>query len=156
MSDKKQISWTAPEFIHYPKSPMWFISLGLAGLAVIAYFLLQRDFLTAVMFLLLVITVYFFAKAKPRTMEIALDSHGVKISKMQIPYQRIKSFWIVYQPPETKTLNFETAAYLNRFLTLQLENEDPVAIRDFLLEYLPEDLDRTEQLTDKISRTLKF
>ena len=156
MTDKKQISWTAPEFIHYPKSRVWFIGLSALGLAVIAYFLLQRDFLTAVMFLLLFVSAYYFAKARPRDITVVLDSRGVKISQTQVPYQRIKTFWIVYSPPETKTLNFETSAYLNRFLTLQLEGEDPVAIRDFLLEYLPEDLDREEQLSDKISRTLKF
>ena len=153
---QNEISWTAPEFIHYPKSPLWFFLLTVVGLGLVMYFLWQKDFLTAMMFTLLFVIVFYFAKTRPKTVKITLDGRGVKLNDSSIPYQQIKNFWIVYDPPTVKILNFETNAYLNRFLTLQLEDEDPIKIREFLLQYLPEELNRQEQLSSKISRTLKF
>ncbi|OGF02211.1 MAG: hypothetical protein A3G07_02295 [Candidatus Doudnabacteria bacterium RIFCSPLOWO2_12_FULL_47_12] len=156
MQKKPELAWTAPEFVHYPKSKIWFFVLGVAGSLLVVYFLFQRDFLTGMMFVLLLAMAFLFAKSKPRQINIALTAQGIKLNDTLLPYKQVKVFWMIYQPPEVKTLNFETSAYLNRFLTLQLEDQDPVLVRNFLLEYLPEDLDREERLSDKISRTLKF
>ena len=154
--EKNQISWSAPEFIHYPKGPKWYIALGVVGLILVAYFAIQRDFFSAVTFVLLFLMAFFFSRTTPRQITITIGARGVRINDSLFPYQKIKSFWLVYEPPHVKTLNFETSAYLNRFLTLQLQDYDPVQVREFLLEYLPEDLDREERISDKISRNLKF
>lgn len=153
---QKQITWLAPEFIHYPKSLFWFVIVIVMGLGLLTYFLFQKDFLTATLFALLLLTVLYFSKTKSKTVHIMLSSQGIKLNNTKLSYQQIKSFWIVYEPPEVKTLNFETTAYLNHFLTLQLSDQNPVEIREFLLQYLPEDLDRGEQFADKLARKLKF
>ncbi|OGE79127.1 MAG: hypothetical protein A2751_05815 [Candidatus Doudnabacteria bacterium RIFCSPHIGHO2_01_FULL_46_14] len=154
--EKKEIIWSAPEFIHYPKGPKWYLVLGIFGALLVGYFFFKKDFLTAMMFILLFLMAFFFSRAKPRQMRIILGPRGVTMNDSHIPYQQVKTFWLVYEPPDIKTVNFETSAYLNRFLTLQLEDQNPSEVRDFLLDYLPEDLDREERISDKISRTLKF
>lgn len=153
---ENKIKWTAPEFIHYPKSIWWFVAVGGVGATFVSFFAFQKEFLVSLLFLLLTILVLFFSKTRPRTLEIQIDGIGVKINELKLSYQQIKSFWIVYEPPEVKTLNFETTAYLNRFFTLQLQQEDPVRLREFLLKYLPEDLERGEQFADQIGRKLRF
>ncbi len=156
MVEQTQITWNAPEFVHYPKSKTWFGVFAAIGVLLVGYFLTQKDFLTSSMFLLLFLMLMFVARAKPRQIEVTLSGRGIKLNETIVVYQQIKSFWLVYEPAEVKTLNFETTAYLNRFLTVQLADQDPVAVREFLLEFLPEDLDREERVTDKISRSLKF
>lgn len=156
IKNKNEIAWEAPEFIHYPKNKLWFAILGILGLALLVYFSLQKDFLTAALFLLLLILIFYFSSVKPKILKIQLDAQGIKLNNLRLSYQQIKNFWIVYDPPVIKILNFETTAFFNRYLTLQLGNEDPRQIRKFLLEYLPEDLDRGEQFADKLGRTLKF
>ena len=156
MVNQKEISWSAPEYLHYPKSALWFGVLSGVAAALVGYFLWQRDFLTAVMFALLFLMVLYFAKTPARTLQIVLDSRGVKINNNLIPYQQLKKFWIVYHPPEVKILNFETTAFVNRYLTLQLMSEDPMRLREFLLQYLPEDAGRPEQASSKLARTLRF
>jgi len=153
---KTEISWSAPEFIHQPKSPLWFTLAGITGLTLIIYFLFQRDYLTALLFFLLGLVTFYFAKLPAKSVQIQIGAKGLKLNQIQIPYQKLKKFWIVYEPPIVKTLNFETTAYFNRFLTLQLENENPLPIREILLKYIPEDLERGEQMDDKIARKLKF
>ncbi|MBI4050194.1 MAG: hypothetical protein HY398_01970 [Candidatus Doudnabacteria bacterium] len=152
----EEISWAAPEFIHYPKNKVWFWILGTASVLVIVYFLWQKDFLTTALFILLFAVIFYFSKVEPKTVAIKLDSSGVKYGEVKIPYQQIKTFWIVYEPPEVKTLNFETTSYFNSSVTIQLDREDPVQVREFLLKYLPEDLHREESFTDRIARKLKF
>ena len=155
-TDPKEISWTAPEFVHYPKSRLWFLAVSAVGLGLVVYFLAQKDFLTAVLFILLLLIVIFFAKSEARQLHIHLDHSGIKINNLKLPYKQVKNFWIVYEPPEVKTLNFETSAYFNRFVTLQLDTQDPMKIRSFLLQYLAEDLEKGELLADKLSRNLRF
>jgi len=150
------ISWTAREFIHYPKGKVWIISLLSIGLVLVGIFLFRKDFLTALLFLLLLIVTFYFSRKKPRKIKITLDSQGIKLNELRIYYQQIKNFWIIYRPPEVKTLNFETSAYINRFLTIQLEAQDPLKIREYLLNFISEELDREEPVTEKLSRKLKF
>lgn len=154
--NQQEISWIAPEFIHYPKSRLWFLAVSIIGLGLAVYFLVRKDFLTAVLFILLLLVVLFFAKSPAKQLRIHLDHSGIKINNLKLPYQQVKSFWIVYEPPEVKTINFETSAYLNRFVTLQLDTQDPMKIRSFLLQYLSEDLEKGELLADKLSRNLRF
>jgi hypothetical protein len=55
--------------------------------------------------------------------------------------------------PENKTVNFETVAYLNNHISMELGRQDPVAIKQFLKNYLQEDLDREESFTLLISKS---
>ena len=152
----REITWQAPEFMHYPKSAAWFIVLTAVAAGFAGYFLFRKDFLTAAMFVLLYVVVFFFSRKKPKIITVKLAGQGVSVGGTRLPWQKIKAFWIVYNPPEVKTLNLETAAYLNPVITLQLAEADPGEIREFLLEFIPEEPDREEQLADKIGRKLRF
>lgn len=151
-----EITWQAPEYVHYPKSAVWFATLSLIGAGLIVFFLFKKDFLTAALFFLLTLTVFFFSRKKPGIVTVKLASTGLTYNEARLPWQKIQSFWIVYEPPEIKTLNFKTSAYLNRLITIQLDDADPAAIHEFLLQYLPEDENQEEQFADKIARKLKF
>ncbi len=156
LENKKEISWTAPQFVHYHKGLGWFISLGIVSTVLILYYAFKKDFLTAALFLLFAIVIYYFAKAKPRQVHIKIDDKGLKINENRIPYQNLKAFWIHYDPPQVKTLNFETTAYLNRSVSLLLMDQNPLAIKDYLLQFLPEELERKESFGEKVARKLKF
>lgn len=152
----KEISWLAQEFIQHTKSTAWFVVVTAIGVAFIAFFALQRDFLTALLFTLMLIFVILFARQKPRELTIKVNARGISIGQSHIPYQQIKSFWLVYQPPDIKTLNIETTAYLNRSLTIQLERQNPIIVRNYLNRFIIEDLEKSEDLSSQIARTLKF
>jgi hypothetical protein len=75
---------------------------------------------------------------------------------MVYSFKTIKIFWLDYRPPEIKTLNFITTAYINNQITIQLGDQDPVAVKLLLKQYLPEDLNREESLTEMLARKLKI
>ncbi len=155
-NQNENIQWSAPEYVYHQKGPVWYVVISGIGIAFISYFLFTKDFLTATLFFLLLLILLYFGQKKPRIVKITLSKSGVDIDDMHISFRQIKSFWLIYEPPAIKTLNFETATYFNKVITVQLANQNPSTVRKFLLEFIPEDLEQEEHITDRLSRKIKF
>jgi hypothetical protein len=104
-------------------------------------------FLTLLTFVLLIVVALIFSHQKPQEIQYQLTSTGIVIGQLAYPYRNIKKFWMIYTP-ENKTVNFETVAYLNNHISMELGRQDPVAIKQFLKNYLQEDLDKEESFTE--------
>ena len=107
-------------------------------------------------FILLIAVTLMFALRKPQTMTCELSGVGINLGKSTYPYKNIRRFWIIYDPPHNTTLNFETTAYLNSTISVELANQNPFEVKEFLNGFLPEDLEKEESMTDAIARKLKF
>ena len=153
---KNQISWEAREFAEYKKSGLWYMVLLAVGILLLGYALWQKDYLMFATFLILLIATYLFARRKPKTIRVKLTGKGISLDENEYPYSMIKTFWIRYNPPEIKTLNFETSQLLNKELIVQIEDANPNEIREFLDEYITEDFEKEEAYTDKLLRKMKF
>ena len=150
------ISWQALEFEHHEKNGKWFLWLLIFGLALLGYAAWQKDFFMFLTFFLLILAIYLYARKKPKTVMIELAGRGIKLDADLYPYSTLKAFWIIYEPPQVKIVGLETTHSLNRELILQLDDMDPNTVREFLLQYLPEDLEREENYSDKLMRKLRF
>jgi len=153
---KNAIEWTAYEYQYVPKSTSWHIAYSIMSALLIGYAVYSRSLMTIITFVVLSVVGWLFAIRKPKKMLYGLSTTGVVMDTTSIPYKNIKNFWILYKPPHVKTLNFETTAYLNRTVSIELGNQDPLEVKRFLQNYLLEDLDREESLTDIIARHIKF
>ncbi len=149
------LSWEAPEFRHYPKNFGWYLTLLIVAGLVIFYQLLQKDLFGAFTVVVLTFFIWAFARQQPKTVTINITDKGLNIDDTHIPYHEIKHFWVV-DTENHRTLNLETNAYLNRIVILQLEDQDPDELRDFLLEVLPEHPEPRETLVQRIMHRLKF
>lgn len=157
MLQKQTISWKAPEYLFFQRSPVWYIVVGVIGLASLIYAVVNRDYVMLITLMTMLAVGAWLSFKKPKTITITLDQRGLSISGVLFPYDTVlKKFWIHYHPPHVKTLNFETTNYLNRDIALELEDEDPIEIRNLLLEHLDEDMDKEETYLDKLLRALKF
>jgi hypothetical protein len=152
----KEISWQALEYPEYKKHPLWFIGLALIVALLVLYGISTKSWTTVVMFILFGALGLVYAIQKPRTLTIKLTGQGVQINSLMYGFPIIRKFWIIYSPPEVKSLYLETSAYLNRIVKLELGNQDPRAVKAFLRQYLEEDLEATESTADFIARKLKF
>jgi len=157
MPQKTNYSWKAPEYAFYPKSVRWYLVASLVAIIAVGFALFSKDYFMFVTLAVLLGIGYFLSRRKPKTITITLDERGLAISGVLYPYETVlKKFWIHYHPPMMKTLNFESSNYLNRDITIELEDEDPVEIRKFLLQNLEEDLEKEESYLDKLLRAMKF
>ena len=152
----QNITWKSlnHEDTHRPAS--WYLGLAVIGLGLVAFAVYNHSILMGLTFIVGVLVLLIVSTQRPHTVTYKLSSSSISSGTVTYPYKAIKKFWIIYNPPEVKTLNFETTAYLNNVITLPLGDEDPLAIKTFLSQYLPEDLDREESLSERLARNLKI
>jgi hypothetical protein len=151
----QSIFWQTTEFRHYPKNIGWYITLACVGVLLIGFFILEKDIFGAVTTALLCGLVFFFASQKPNEVTVELTNKALKFGLITYPYKQLKSFWIV-NTKHHNTVNFTASTYVNNTVVVQLEDEDPDEVREFLLQYLPEHHETEPTFSQKISHKLKF
>ena len=150
------LSWQAHEFRPYPKNLGWYVTLISIAILVIAFFVLvENDIFAAVSLGLIAILIYLFSRQTPQRVEIELNNRGVKFDQLFYPYKQLKYFWVVHNN-DHQTVNFHTSALVNNTVILELENQDPEAVRQYLLQHLPEHPETEATPVQKIMHRFKF
>jgi hypothetical protein len=153
----KEFSWEGPSHQEQQRSPAWYLAFGLASLLGIGFALFyERSITTVITFALIIIVVFFLASQPQRKTTYKISSMGLSANRTLYPMPVVKKFWIDYNPPEVKTFNFETTAYLNSKVSFQLGDADPVTVRRVARQYLPEDLDHDYSIRETLAKKLKI
>lgn len=151
------MEWKAPEYKQYDRSNNWFIGLLIIAAGLIVYSLITANYLLIIITVILAVIVNSLTHKKPNTLDIAVTKKGVKIDEKLYTFaEDLDTFWILYDPPELKTLNFKRQQRFMPEISIQLEKQNPLKIREFLLEYLDEETDKEEHMADKMSRKIGF
>jgi hypothetical protein len=154
--NQNTISWQAPEYKHYEKNFGWYVTfLSIAALIIGFFIIIQKDYFAAVTLTILTGLIIYFSKQTPKIVEIHLTNKGVHHGPVHVPYKQIKHFWVV-DNEHHKSINFETATYINRLMVLELEDQDPDEVREFLLDHLPEHEDTRPTVTQRVMHWFKF
>jgi len=154
-TQNQTISWQAPEFRHYEKNMGWYVTLIGITILIVGFFVIQQDLFAAITSGILGLVTIFFARQKPEIVPIELNGKGVYFGNVFFPYKQLKYFWVV-STPNHRTVNFHAATYINNVIILELEDQDPDEVHEFLSRYLPEHTETSETLIQKISHKLKF
>jgi len=152
----KEMTWTAPEYAEYSKHPMWFLAFGIIAAGLVLYGIVSGSWTVALAFLMFGVLGVIAAARKPKAVEIRLTGIGIEINGLLYPHETIRKFWILYHPPHIKAVYFETTAYFNGLVRMELAQQDPRPVREFLDRYLEEELDGEEPVVDVIARRLRF
>jgi hypothetical protein len=155
-TESKPLTWQAPEFLDHRKHPLWFVGLGIITALLVLFGIYTKSWTTAIMFGLFGFGSLIYSSQRAKTVTITLSGTGVQIDNKNFDYRNIRKFWIVYHPPVVKCLYLETNAYINHLIKIELIDQDPRAIREFLAKYLEEDLDGEESIVDVVARKVKF
>jgi hypothetical protein len=150
------LTWKADSHDQPQRSLAWYIGFGLVSGGLIIFGIYTHSILTIITFCVIIVALLVFLSQSPRTITYKATKTGLVSGNTVYPYKIIKIFWIVYNPPTIKTINFETTAYLNNQISFQLGSQNPIELKWFLSQYLPEDLDRTESFTETLARSLKI
>ena len=123
------------------------------GLIFVLYGIFSNNFLFSLIIILTGIILFVHSRQEPMPLPFQIAELGVIVGKRFYHYDELKSFYLVYQPPEVKTLFFETKNPLRPHLRVSLYDVNPLQVRDTLRQFLTEDLDHTEEpLSDMIAR----
>lgn len=145
--------WTVQEYARYDRTVWWYVFMISVGLVFIVYGVLSSNFLFSLIILLAGIIFFLQSRAEPLAVDFQIAELGVRIGSRFYSYEELDGFFVIYHPPEVKTLFLETKHALRPRLRIPLMDANPVEVRHTLQAFLPEDVERTEEpMSDMISR----
>ncbi|MEK7084691.1 MAG: hypothetical protein AAB932_05645 [Patescibacteria group bacterium] len=151
--------WTIPEYERHDRGPWWHIVVITIGLALVLYGMLSREgnFLFSLIIILGGIILFLQSRQEPLEVFFAITELGIIISDRFYPYSELKSFFIIYQPPEVKTLFLDTLSPFRPMIRIPILEMNPVELRHTLQEFLPEDLEQEDEpMSDMAARRWKI
>ncbi|MDD5110691.1 MAG: hypothetical protein PHI63_05795 [Patescibacteria group bacterium] len=149
-------SWDFPLLESRQRGRRWFITMGIIGTLMAIYGIWTGNLLFVLLLVLFTMT-YLLMQRQPTQVRFTISEDGISMGRTFYPYRELKKFWIIYQPPDVKALYLEFQNPLKPYFPIPLVDQNPVTIRHALLDYVMEDLHRTEEPTlDQLSRFLKL
>jgi hypothetical protein len=154
---KIMCAWQVDEYPNHERSRFWYVVGAIIGVALIIYAIATANFLFAVIILMSGIIMLLSTFQPPDKTVVAIATSGIIIGGAFYNYKDIKNFSIVYEPPEIKNLYVDFQQPWQPLVSIPLEDTDPNQVRDCLLPFCLENLDRTEEtLTDVVRRVYKL
>lgn len=154
--DHAEISWIAPEAVRHERGTIWkslMLIMTLLAIGLGIYFNAWTFSLAIGTFALVYTLVH---REHPRDVEIKISNIGIKVGNRQYPFARVRAFWLIYEPPMVKTLNLLVDGELLPEVSIQLSDQNPAIIREFLMKKVPELSGKDESLTDIFLRIFKL
>ena len=162
----QSLSWQVPEYEPKERNRRWY-TLAVIFLLIALFFCffeihawkpvflgLNSNFIFALILILSSIVMIINDGQDPRIVDFKIGPEGINIGKKFYDYDELKHFSIIYKPNmEVKHLYIEFKnSLINPRLSIHLYDQDPITVRNYLLRYLDEDLERlgppvSEQLT---------
>ncbi len=149
-------AWRAQEHGYTPKSARWYIGLAIGITLSAGLLVFFGNVLGAIAVALVGILIYTLAQREPDQVRYRLMAEGLAINDRLYHYQDLDSFNIIYEPGQVKTVLVKSQKMLSPLIEMEIGSADPLEIRDILLEFLREDLNLQEPITDTWARRLGF
>lgn len=154
--DEALISWIAPETIRHERGPIWKIVMSIVVLALIGGGIYYDAWTFSLAIGAFVSAYYLIHLEHPKAIEIKISDIGIKIGYRKYTYSQIKAFWLIYDPPFVQTLNIRVTGQYISDITIQLGDQSPATIREFLMTKIPELEGQSEKLSDIFLRLFKI
>jgi hypothetical protein len=154
---KTILQWKFPEYEEHERGMLWYIGTGIISIAFLIYAIVVSNFLFAIIIVIIDLIILIQVNRKPDRIDFKITDEGFLIGTSFTPYRNVSKFWIIYNPPKVKTLyiNFKTTIKPN--ITIPLENKNPLRVREVLLQYVEEDLEKEEESnSEQIRKFLKL
>ena len=150
-------SWSVSEYEKHERSLAWYIAAGVLGFALFVWAIFTFNYLFALIIVLFSAIVYLRATSDPNMVKFLITAKGVRIGRREYQYKDIDRFWIIYDPPDVKKLYLAFKRSLAPRVMVPLKNQNPVKIREILLDFLFEDLEKEDEpMSEVIGRFAKL
>lgn len=150
------VAWETWDRVPVQRTQRWYLIAAAVGILMIVYGVLTANYLFVLVMLMFGVLMMLDDMRKPRRVYAYLTTLGVVYDEEFFPYEAIKDFSVMYQPP-AKHLYVGFVSRVQPMLSIPLEDADPSEVRDTLLQFAMENLDRNdESLTDILHRVYKI
>lgn len=150
-------SWKCHDYVKYSKNILWYVISFLVISAMVAWAIYTVNYLFAIFLVLFYLVVILFEFRDPELVDCVITPDGIKHAKNFFFFNHIDNFYIIYQDDGLKNLYIDFKNPLRGRIIIDLDGQDAVTIREYLLQYLKEDLVReAEPLSEQIRRWLRI
>jgi hypothetical protein len=151
-----EISWTAAEFVHHEKTPLWYLALIACTIVLAAAVLLiSHDKVSTALIVIIGIIFGITAGRQPRSLQYLLDAKGITINRAFRPYSDFKSFAIIQEAEATGIVFFPLGRFtLPLSVYVGLNETDEVVTK--LTDYLPNDQTHGHDALDRFVQRIHF
>ncbi len=150
------LQWKFFEFPIHQRGLIWYFVSGLFIVLFLGYAVLTGNFLFALIIILFVLLFYIMNRSV-REITIQIGEDGVLLGSKLYQYSSMEKYWVIYNPPQVKSLYIQFKNFLSPRLVISLESQSPLKIREILSNYVVEDLDQEEEPPlDTLTRVLKL
>jgi len=146
--------WEAPEFHVFEKGGNWTVIIFLVAIAMIGTFIWLKNWTGIALVIAGVAALVSQGFIKPKPIRCAIFDGGIVINDKPYNFSELKSFWMFDMP--MLVVRFEKASRFSMPLTMPLGKMNAEQVRLYLAKKLPEHEERGEDLSDRISRWLRF
>jgi len=155
--EKDLLNWQFPEYQEHHHSKRWWTVFGVIGIALMLFAILNGNFLFALILIMVAAIIIFRHYHEAEEVTFRATEQGIEVDSKFYQWRDIKSFWLAYEPPQVKTLILEFNSSLRPHMSIALQEQNPLEVRDILGEYIEEDLEReSEPTSDALGRILKL
>ena len=150
--------WLVPEFEKHSRPRSWYIAASAGAIVMMLFAFFTANFLFAIIIIVTALIIILHDGQEPRLVRVKITDNGIAVGRDFYEYDAIKDFSVIHKPKygiKNLYLNFKNI--MRHRLSIPLDGIKPLQIRNILLQYLPEDLERTDPpISESISRFLKI
>lgn len=152
------MSWEIPEYHKHDRGHWWYLIYALVGIGFVVQALIFGNFLFALIIVIGSLALFLSDARHPKSIPVIITTEGVIVGGSFYDFDAIRHFTVVYKPAENiKRVYFVFKSALRHRLSLSLAEANPLFVREQLMKYLPEDLERTDEpLSEFLARLLKL
>jgi hypothetical protein len=169
-NSKNIIQWQVPEYSKPKRNKTWYLLAGFFVLTCLflSFFAISNwqiiflgansNFLFALIIVISMAIMIVHDGQEALMVTIKLGPEGVDIGRRFYDYDTIKNFCVLYKPRQSiKNLYFEFNNKMMPRLAIPLRRQDALTVRNYLLRYLNEDLNRIgPPLSEHLTKLLKL
>lgn len=149
--------WETHAYDRHERGPRWYVIMSLVALLFVGYSVWTANFLFAFLILLAAIVLILAGNEHPSKALAQVGHNGIVWEGEFVPFDKVKHFAIVYQPPHVKVLYITPKSYFLPRLRIPLGEQNPIELRDHLKQYAFEDLAlRDEHASDMLARLFRL
>jgi len=150
--------WTYKEFEEHERGIVWYILFAVFLIIAAIYALKEKNPLFLVIVVMFTLLEIMFKFKKADYLDFSIYTTGIRLDDFFCFWDEIKEYYIIYDTERNvKKMYFIFNKTTTISWCIELENQNPLEIRETLNNYIVENLDRKyEHFADQVSKILKL
>lgn len=149
--------WIVREYDSHDRGKLWYLLVGILGIALVIYGVVSGNFMFSLIIILTSIILFMQHHQDAQEVLFQVTELGVVVGTKFYQFNELDSFYIIYQPPQVKTLFIETKSVTRPLIRVPLMDNNPLEVRTIMQEFLEEDIEKEDEpMSDTFARQWKL